>query len=140
MSAIPKSLGLGKPEYGPIQQITRNSRAPIFDIGTIRLIRSGQITIYADIESFTADAVHFSSEVAAPFDAVILATGYRPNLEAFLKPAAKVTDAKGVPLVSGAESALPGLYFCGYYVSPRGMLNEIAHEARQISGAIQNNQ
>jgi hypothetical protein len=31
---------------------------------------------------------------------------------------------------------MPGLYFCGYYVSPTGMLREIALEARQISAAI----
>lgn len=32
----------------------------------------------------------------------------------------------------GHEAAIPGLYFCGYYVSPTGMLREIAIEAKQI--------
>jgi hypothetical protein len=31
---------------------------------------------------------------------------------------------------------VPGLFFCGYYISPTGMLREIALEARRISAAI----
>jgi cation diffusion facilitator CzcD-associated flavoprotein CzcO len=131
-----KALGLGKPPYGPVEQIKKTGRIPLLDIGTIKLIRSGQITVYPDIERFTSDGVRFSNGAASAFDAVVLATGYRPNLDSFLKPATKVTDAKGIPLVSGAVSALPGLYFCGYYVSPNGMLREIAREAKKISAAI----
>ncbi|MEO8396948.1 MAG: NAD(P)/FAD-dependent oxidoreductase [Chloroflexota bacterium] len=135
-----EALGLGKPLYGPVEQVKKTGRIPLLDIGTIKLIRSGQITVYPDIERFTENGVRFTNGVASDFAAVILATGYRPNLEAFLKPAAKVTDAKGIPLVSGAVSALPGLYFCGYYVSSNGMLREIAREAKKISGAIHNTQ
>jgi hypothetical protein len=36
-------------------------------------------------------------------------------------------------LVSGAPTALPGLYFCGYFVSPAGMLREMGIEARRIA-------
>jgi hypothetical protein len=42
----------------------------------------------------------------------------------------------GTPLISGREALIPGLYFCGFYVSPTGMLREIAVEARRISAAI----
>ena len=132
-----EALGLGKPPYGPIEQIRKTGRIPLLDIGTIKLIRSGQITVYPDIERFTENGVRFSNGAAESFEAVILATGYCPNLASFLKPAAKVTNANGIPLVSGAPSALPGLYFCGYYVSSNGMLREISHEARKISAAIQ---
>ena len=132
-----EALGLGKPPYGPVEQIKKTGRIPLLDIGTIKLIRSGQITIYPDIEGFSENGVRFTNGAAATFEAVILATGYRPNLKSFLKPAANVTDAKGIPLISGAASNLPGLYFCGYHVSPNGMLREISREARGISGAIQ---
>jgi hypothetical protein len=40
------------------------------------------------------------------------------------------------PWSSGREAVLPGLYFCGYYVSPTGMLREIGREAECISAAI----
>ncbi len=130
------ALGLGKPAYGPVEQIRKTGRIPLLDIGTIKLIRSGQIAVYPNIERFTEEGVRFTNGVEARFEAVILATGYRPNLESFLKPAAKVLDAKGIPLISGGVSALPGLYFCGYYVSPNGMLREIAREAQRIGSSI----
>ena len=70
------------------------------------------------------------------FDAVILATGYRPRVNAFLEGAAVAYDENGTPLSSGRETPIPGLYFCGYDVSPTGMLREIALEARRISVSI----
>jgi hypothetical protein len=47
-----------------------------------------------------------------------------------------VFDENGTPLSSGRETALPGLYFCGYSVVPTGMLREIGIEAAQISASI----
>ena len=48
---------------------------------------------------------------------------------------AEVSYERGVPRASGAET-LPGLYFCGFYVAPTGMLREIAKDARKIARAI----
>ena len=45
-------------------------------------------------------------------------------------------DARGVPVAGGAEAAAPGLYFCGFHVSPGGMLRAIAKEAPAIAAAI----
>ncbi len=78
----------------------------------------------------------FSDGSDESFDAVVLATGYRPALEAFLEDALRVTNERGCPLRSGDETALPGLYFCGFYVSPTGMLREISMEAKQIARDI----
>jgi hypothetical protein len=51
-------------------------------------------------------------------------------------PSGVICDENGTPLSSGRETGLPGLYFCGYYVAPTGMLREIGIEARQISASI----
>jgi hypothetical protein len=64
---------------------------------------------------------------------VVLATGYQPGLEDFLVDWQQVCDAKGFPTVSGRATALPGLYFCGQFISPAGMLREIGIEARRIA-------
>jgi hypothetical protein len=53
-----------------------------------------------------------------------------------LEEVSGVCDEQGTPLSSGREASIPGLYFCGYYVSPTGMLREISIEARRISAAI----
>ena len=129
--------GLRKLPRGPLSQIQRDARIPLIDVGTIKLIKQGHIRVYPGIESFTEAGVQFSDGNKQNFDCLILATGYRPQVDAFLS-AAGVYDGNGVPLSSGGETTIPGLYFCGYYVSPTGMLREIALEAQLISRKIKN--
>jgi cation diffusion facilitator CzcD-associated flavoprotein CzcO len=128
--------GLRKLPHGPITQIQRDARIPLIDVGTIRLIKRGQFTVYPGIEKFTEGGVIFTDGNHREFDAIILATGYRPRVDAFLAGALAVLDENGRPTSSGREAPIPGLYFCGYYVSPTGTLREITLEARQISAAI----
>jgi cation diffusion facilitator CzcD-associated flavoprotein CzcO len=128
--------GLRKLPQGPVTQIRGKARIPLIDVGTIKLIKGGQVKVYPRIERFTADAVLFTDGRQEEFDAVILATGYRPRVNAFLEGALAAYDDEGTPLFSGSESPVPGLYFCGFHVSPTGMLREIALEARRISAAI----
>lgn len=129
--------GLRKLPYGPLTQIQRDGHIPLIDIGTLKLIKDGQVTVFEGIREFTEEGVAFDDGKQAQFDAVILATGYRPRVNAFLKGISAVAyNESGTPLSSGWETKLPGLYFCGYYVSPTGMLREIAIEARQISASI----
>ena len=128
--------GLRKLPQGPVTQIRRNGRIPLIDVGTIQLIKRGQVKVYPGIESFTENAVRFTDGRQEEFDAVILATGYRPRVNAFLEEAPTACDDQGTPLSSGPEAPIPGLYFCGFHISPTGMLREIALEARRISAAI----
>ena len=128
--------GLRKLPYGPNAQLARDNHVPLLDIGTMEQIKQGHITVHGDIERFTADGVRFTdgSELAAA--AVILATGYRAAVSDFLVGWQAVCDDSGTPTASGAPTALDGLYFCGMYVSPAGMLREIRLEAARISALI----
>ncbi len=128
--------GLRRPPRGPLAQIKSSRRIPLIDVGTIQLIKSGQIQVYPGIERFTPEGVIFTDGRRQPFDAVVLATGYRPQVNAFLAGAAAAYDEQGTPLCSGCEAPVTGLYFCGFYVSPTGMLREIGQEARRIAAAI----
>jgi indole-3-pyruvate monooxygenase len=128
--------GLRKAPQGPVTQIRRTGRIPLIDVGTIKLIKNGQVQVYPGIERFTEKGVRFTDGKQEDFDAVILATGYRPRVNAFLEDGLNAYDDQGTPLLSGPESPVPGLYFCGFHISPTGMLREIAIEARRISAAI----
>lgn len=132
-----RRYGLKRPSYGPITQIRRYGRVPLLDVGTVGLIKQGRITLRPGIEQFTTDGIVFEDQRREPFDAVILATGYRPGLDEFLQASVAVTDPAGIPVVSGGVSAIRGLYFCGFHVSATGMLREIAMEAQRISRHIQ---
>lgn len=128
--------GLRKQPGGPMTQIRREARIPLIDVGTLKLIKRGQITVRPGIERFTDKGVVFPDGRQEHYESVILATGYRPRVNAFLQSAADLYAEDGTPLSSGCEATLPGLYFCGFFVASTGMLRQIALEARQISDAI----
>lgn len=128
-----EALGFRRPPYGPLTQIARTGRIPLIDVGTIGAIRAGRIAVRPGIEQFDAEGVVFTDGRREPFEAVVLATGYRSGLESFLK-AEGVLDEQGNPV---AAQALPhGLYFCGFSVVPKGMLNQIGRDARRIAVQI----
>jgi cation diffusion facilitator CzcD-associated flavoprotein CzcO len=129
--------GLRKLPYGPMTQMRQHAHIPLIDVGTLKLIRGGQVRIYGEVREFCEDGVIFTGGQQIQTQAVVLATGYRPHVNAFLTGMAAATyDADGRPLSSGRESSMPGLYFCGYHVSPTGMLREIALEAKKIRASI----
>ena len=45
-------------------------------------------------------------------------------------------DDRGLPRAHGGRPAAPGLYFVGYTVSLRGMLRDIAADARRVAPAV----
>lgn len=128
--------GLRSLERGPMEELAANHRVPMLDVGTIDLIRRGEILVYPGIERFEERGVIFTDGRRQELDALVLATGYRARVDEILKLSQPVLDDDGCPVVSGAESLLPGLFFCGYYVSPAGMFREMAIEAKQIVAAI----
>lgn len=135
-----RKLGFRKLPYGPMEQIARDNRIPLIDIGTVDLIKAGKLKVRPGVRSFTADGVVFDDEAGTTeaFDAVVLATGYTQQVHDFLQDAhPDDLDARGTPRHSGqASERSKGLWFCGFYVSPTGMLREIALESRRIAAGI----
>jgi len=116
-------LGLKAPEVGPMRQIRTRGRIPLIDIGTVDLIRRGHLQLVGGIQELTAREVLFDDGSSRRFDALVLATGFRPALERFLEPGDSAATA-------------PGLHFCGFKVTPTGMFREIGIEAERIAGCV----
>lgn len=131
-----RPYGLRRPAEGPITQIREKGRVPFINVGTVALIKQGIVTVYPNIECFTPSGVMFVDGRKADFDAVVLATGFRPRLNQWLKAPPNTLDAEGTPRISGKPVEGQGLYFCGFYISPTGMLREIAMEAEAIARDI----
>jgi len=127
-------LGLRQLPYGPMAQIRGDHRIPLLDIGTVAAIRRREIEVLPGVESFDASTVRFSDGKERAFDAVVLATGYRPSISDFLEGAEGLLDENGAP--RNGANLLPGLHFCGFNVVPTGMLREISREARRIAQMI----
>lgn len=129
--------GLRRATKGPRRMIEEDGRVPLLDIGTMARIRDGSIKIRGAITGFTNEGVIFADRnPPPPFDAVIFATGFRPDLRHLLPDANGVLDHEGRPLVTGSTTREKGLFFCGQTTSPTGQLREIGLEARQIARQI----
>ena len=128
-----EKLGLRRAAKGPLQMISEDGRVPLIDVGTLDKIRDGSIKIRPGIDRLTADGVIFDDGRNENFDAMILATGFRPDLRRLVADVENVFDQQGMPLAVGRSTAAPGLYFCGQVTSPTGQLREIGIEAQRIA-------
>jgi thioredoxin reductase len=126
-------LGLHLSSKGPLQLIEERGRVPLIDIGTLDRIRDGGIRIARGIDRLTSDTVVFCDGKSEEFDAVILATGYRPDLRHLMPGVEGVLDRHGMPLLTGRATAQPGLFFCGQITAATGQFREIGREARRIA-------
>jgi cation diffusion facilitator CzcD-associated flavoprotein CzcO len=126
-------LGLRRAAKGPRQMIEEDGRVPLIDIGTLDKIRDGSIKIRGGIDRLTREGVAFADATSGAFDAIILATGFRPDLRRLIPDEGSVFDRHGMPRVTGRATSVPGLYFCGQITSATGQLREIGVEARRIA-------
>jgi cation diffusion facilitator CzcD-associated flavoprotein CzcO len=128
-----EKLGLRRAAKGPRQMVEEDGRVPLIDVGTLARIRDGSIKVRGGVDRFTPDGVVFTDAAGEKFDAVILATGFRPDLRLLIPDVEGIFDAHGMPLVTGRATAAPGLYFCGQITVPTGQLREIGIEAQRIA-------
>ena len=128
--------GIVRPAIGPNRLIEDAGRIPILDIGTIAQIQSGRIRVFPAVAEVLSTAVRFVDGRTEPFDAIVLATGYRPGLDRFISGFEAVVDERGKPRRFGAETYVPGLFFVGFRNPPTGALREITREAPRVAAAI----
>jgi indole-3-pyruvate monooxygenase len=123
--------GLTRPALGPISSVLLRGRIPIIDVGTVDAIKRGAITVKPGVARLTRNGATFMDGSDAAFDAVVLATGYRPGLSDFLDiPGA--LDAEGYPDDWRGDGVCRGLYFVGYENVATGLLREIGLQAEAV--------
>lgn len=128
-----KKIGLKKLRYGPLEEIRREGKIPVLDIGTIRHIRNGHIKIYDDIELIKEKAVFFKSGKKENFDAIVAAIGYDRNYDQIVKVGKERFKDLNVSVDKQKYFGKDGLYFCGYWISPTGQFREISLDAKKIA-------
>jgi indole-3-pyruvate monooxygenase len=128
--------GIVRPALGPTRLIEDEGRIPILDVGTIGHVKAGRIRVRPAVQEVLADRVRFLDGRNEPFDAIILATGYRPGLDRFIDGFESISDERGRPHRFGAETAIPGLFFVGFRNPPTGAIREISREAPRVATAL----
>jgi cation diffusion facilitator CzcD-associated flavoprotein CzcO len=127
--------GFPRPALGPLSAIEQRRRIPLIDVGTIAAVKRGAIAVKPAVARLTEAGADFSDGSAGVFDAVVLATGYRPAL-AELVDVPGVLDAEGYPLAWRAGGDHPNLFFVGYRTVATGLLREIGREAEAVAAAL----
>jgi indole-3-pyruvate monooxygenase len=131
-----KGTGLEKPPYGPFTQAQMYGRVPLIDTGIIPLMRQKRVPKMAGVARVDGHLVVFDDGSSERFDAMVLATGFKPTAQRMFPPELGLFDEMGMPRAFGGTPASEGLYFCGFRVVPTGMLREISLEARKIGARI----
>jgi indole-3-pyruvate monooxygenase len=128
--------GLKKMPYGPLEQIRRDAKAPVLDIGTVQHIQKGHIKIFDDIDFIEGKAVHFAGGRKENFDAIVAAIGYDPDYSLLVDVNKSRFEDLKFSVDNQKYFGQDGLYFCGYWISPTGQIREINSDARKIAKDI----
>ena len=129
--------GIATPELAPLAQLRERGKTPVIDVGTVRRIKAGQIAVRPAIDRLEDDTVVFSDGTTGRFDAVILATGYKPVLEELLGDRGDILDEKGLPRQVVAEGDHQGLFFVGFdNHRPGGVLGTVVEESALVVDRI----
>jgi indole-3-pyruvate monooxygenase len=128
-------LGLKKMPYGPLEQIRKDGKTPVLDIGTIRHIRKGHIKIFEGIGRIKGESVYFKDGQRENFHAIVAATGYQDRTDILNIDKGRREDLKR-DVDRQKYFGRDGLYFCGHWISPTGQIREIASDAKKIAKHI----
>ena len=124
--------GINPPEW----TVFRDKRIPMIDVGYVKELKAGNITVKADIAHFTENGVQFTDGTQEDYDVVIAGTGYRTGLETILD-IPDVIDAEGNVIAKNGDNAPhKGLWFIGLLSSPAGVLMAARIQSRTVAKMI----
>lgn len=131
--------GLPSPDLPPSRQQREFGTTPLIDVGTVDLVKEGHIRVKPGIRAFTTEGVGFLDGSVEPYDQIVLATGYRPQLPDFITGVEPLLDTKGFPKAMWHER-VPGLYLLGFDSCVSGQLYCINRDAGVIFHEITNHE
>lgn len=132
-----RRLGLQKLPYGPFEQIRKDGNIPVLDIGTLTHIRKKHIQVCGAINNIEGSTVRFVSGKTQSFDAIIACTGFdRSHTEEILAVDKSRFDDLKLCVDQQKLFGEDGLYFCGFWIGPRGHIRQIGLDAQKIAKDI----
>jgi cation diffusion facilitator CzcD-associated flavoprotein CzcO len=109
---------------------------PLIGFQLADLLRAGTIRLKGGVVGFSPGGARFSDDSEQPFDAVILATGYRAAV-GMLRGLIRLDDCGFARRRNKVVSVdQPGLYFVGHNYDIRGGLFNIGRDGRLAAGWI----
>ncbi|XP_042380672.1 probable indole-3-pyruvate monooxygenase YUCCA9 [Zingiber officinale] len=128
-----EKLGLKRPCIGPFELKNTQGKTPVLDVGALGKIKSGEIKVVPGIKRFLHGKVELVDGTTLDVDSIILATGYRSNVNSWLQGSDFDTDGfPRTPFPNGWKGS-SGLYAVGF--TRRG-LSGISMDAVKIAEDI----
>ena len=127
-------FGIRYPSLSPAAQLRQTGQTPVIDLGTVEKIKSGGIRVVPAIRSLTREGAIFVDGRELPFEAIVLATGYRPGLPEFLGACPGWLDVYGLPKACIGTQEYSGLYFVGFdNYTAGGILGVIHRDSERVA-------
>jgi putative flavoprotein involved in K+ transport len=127
--------GLPRPDVGVRTSFIATGTTPVLDVGIVDAVRRGRVEVVAAVEGFEGRDVLLADGSRIDPDAVIAATGFRAGIEELVGHLG-ILDARGLPVATDGEPALPGLWFVGFKPTLGGQLREGSIAARKVAEAV----
>lgn len=132
-----KDTGIPISPLAPSEQLRKQGKVPVIDVGTLQQIKERNIVVLPDIQEFTHDAVVFKDGQHIKFDVVLLATGYHAHLEKIVKNIAPLLNERAYPKEMWNDTeTYKGLYFLGFNLPLTGILRDISISSAKIAQKI----
>ncbi|MCI5080698.1 MAG: NAD(P)/FAD-dependent oxidoreductase [Saprospiraceae bacterium] len=129
--------GIKTPKMPPAKQLRVTGKTPVIDVGTLEQIKKGHIKVLPGIDRFTTEGVLFKNGEELPFDAIILATGYRPGIQDYFEHTDQLLDENEAPRQLIGKGDFENVYFIGYdNYTPGGILGVINRDSAIIAEHI----
>ncbi len=132
-----QKYGLESSAVPPAVQLRETGKTPVIDLGTVALIKKRKIKVIGAIQSFYDDGVVLTNGTRMPFDEVVLATGYTPDIEQFFEDPEDLLDQHGAPKAPIGIGRFKGLYFIGFdNYKLGGILGTIFKDSEKVVDTI----
>lgn len=129
--------GLPVSKADPVKQLLTTGKTPIVDIGTIDAIKKGAIHVRPTIAEINPKEVVFSDGRVQPIDTIVLATGYKAQVQEFFPAAVDMLDKNSLPNSPIGTGTLEGAYFLGFdNYKLGGILGTIYNDSATIANHI----
>lgn len=128
-----RGYGVPRPTTGLATRAAQGS-LPLLDIGFVDALRAGRVEAVPAVVAADGPAVVLADGARVEPDAVVLATGYRPELAPLLGGLG-LLDVTGYPVPRAGRIA-PGLYVTGFTTPLSGMFRELRLDAVRIARAV----
>jgi len=130
------AYGLPTPKDGLYERVLRDDQIPLIDVGFVRAVTNGQITVVPGVVGFDERYVCFDGGLERPADVVIAATGYERGLDPLVGHLG-VLGSNGRPTVRRGRTHpnAPRMWFTGYTNPISGMFRELGIDAKHIARA-----